>query len=178
MHKPAPYQFLVHAVIFELFEGNGQGHHASSTNHMSHVNVNPDSLPLLAPAGIKRSSSSPLLSPTDKRPKPELPDPILPQDQLAAFNVKMQQRSLRVHPRVWTEACTVDEWKEFLPELLAWISCALSATDLRASPMTTLQAELKVNAFTDEQLREWKDGVMKGKRSKDWTEVISLCKYL
>jgi hypothetical protein len=147
---------------------------------MSHVNVNPDSLPLLAPAGIKRSSSSPLSSPTDKRPKPELPDHILPQEQLEAFNVKMQQRSILFYSRVSMEACTIGEWKGLLSDVLMYISDRLHATDLRTrtSVISPTQAEELVKAFTHKQLGEWKDAMKRGVEKNDWTEVISLCKYL
>jgi hypothetical protein len=122
---------------------------------------------------MKRPSLSPLASSTEKHPKLDLP-----QAQLTASNDEMKHFSYRQYREGQFDegACDDTEWRQLLPHVLVHLTSRLAETDVKASfisPRTLPQAKEIVEGFSEDEFKEWKDGLQKGVKTGDWADLIA-----
>ena len=67
------------------------------------------------------------------------------------------------------------EWKDLFSYILRELMdvLATTSTDLQASVMPRSRTLDIVKTFDDDQLKQWMDGVWKGVKEKDWTDLCA-----
>jgi hypothetical protein len=132
-------------------------------------------------SGHKRAPTSPPASSSaNKRLKP-----ILPTAQLEALNNAMEKLSRRNQwQRRFADAqndASQSAWRDLFSDVLICLSLLLSTTNLKDSvipPIAYDKADSLVNDLTDEEFKEWVNGVQTGVKKNDWEHLIVHCTYI
>jgi hypothetical protein len=137
------------------------------------MDVDMDAPASLPSSGLKRSSISPPLPSTEKRPKLNLP-----QQQLTVLNKHMKYMSGRQIWQIRFDSAGDDnsQWRDLFSDVLMSLTLRLATTDLKTSiipPQDLDGSDNIVKGFNNDDLREWKDGVQKGVKEDDWTDLIA-----
>jgi hypothetical protein len=112
---------------------------------------------------MKRSSTSPRPSPIEKRHKP---DP-----QQVAINEKITEIAHRQHwQNQFDKAGNDSEWRDFFPAVIVAITNRKISAILPQSEDDSIKI---TNSLSENELKEWKDGVRKGLKDGDWTDLIN-----
>jgi hypothetical protein len=103
----------------------------------------------------------------------------LPRSQLTLLNDEMKDLSRCQDWQIRIDELEADgddtKWQHLFSHVLIHLASKL-AVDLKASivPSQTLdQADEIVKSFSEDEFKEWKDGVQKGVKEGDWTDLIA-----
>jgi hypothetical protein len=100
----------------------------------------------------------------------------LPQAQLTALNEKMTNLSLRERWQTRMDEAGDDtsQWRDLSSSVLYFLMAVLARTDRKDSFIAPdiVDADEIVKGFTDDDLREWMDGVQKGLKDGNWEGLL------
>lgn len=106
---------------------------------------------------------SPHPSPTEKRHRPD-PQQVITNDKITNI----------AHFHGWRNQINAarddSEWRNFF-SLVTWTLTNKNIPDI-LPPQTEAQSIVITNNFSENELREWKDGVRKGLEEGDWTDLV------
>jgi hypothetical protein len=127
----------------------------------------------LPTSGYKRTLSPSLAASTSKRPKY---DTILIQP-VQTVVTRMRQLASDLELQIRMDKAKDDEsrWKPLISSVLSILTDVIETTDRNSDligSQSLSQAEQIVNGFSDEYLREWKEGVEKGIAHDDWEGLL------
>ena len=125
----------------------------------------------------KRAPTSPASPSANKRLKS-----ILPTAQLCALNDTMDRISRR---NLWQHRIvdaqkddSQSEWQGLFSDILICLLLQLSNTNLKDSVIPPLACDSLVNDLTDDEFKEWVNGVQTGVKEKDWAHLIAHRTYI